>query len=89
MSRDQRSHDNWALLYAQQQALQHQSQLRVLFSLSPSYIAAYSRQYAFMLQGIREVAADLSEKKISFEILSGNPVETVARYLRENDNPRL
>jgi deoxyribodipyrimidine photo-lyase len=84
MSRDQRTDDNWALLYAQEQALLRHSPLQVLFSLVPSFLSAHPRQYLFMLKGLREVAGELTKKNINFVLLSGDPSETVPRYLQEN-----
>lgn len=49
MSRDQRAHDNWALLYAQQLALERHQQLLVVFCLVPIFLEATIRQYGFML----------------------------------------
>ena len=37
MSRDQRVGDNWALLWAQQEALIHQKGLLVVFCMIPNY----------------------------------------------------
>lgn len=51
MSRDQRADDNWALLFARQQALRRQVPLAVAFTLSPSFLGATIRHYSFMLRG--------------------------------------
>ena len=53
MSRDQRVHDNWALLFAQQLALEKKLPLAVVFNLVPHFLEATIRQYGFMLKGIR------------------------------------
>jgi len=51
LSRDQRARDNWALLYAQELALDHQAPLAVVFNLAPRFLGAAFRQYDFMLRG--------------------------------------
>ena len=56
MSRDQRAHDNWALLFAQQLAQDRKVPLLVVFCLAPRFLGAAFRQYAFMLAGLAEVA---------------------------------
>lgn len=48
--------DNWALVYAQQLALEENLPLHVCFCLVPRYLEATYRQYAFMLRGLQEVA---------------------------------
>lgn len=48
--------DNWALIYAQQLALDEKLPLHICFCLVPRYMDAAYRQYAFMLKGLQEVA---------------------------------
>lgn len=50
------SADNWALVYAQQLALEEKLPLHVCFCLVPRYLESTYRQYAFMLRGLQEVA---------------------------------
>ena len=59
MSRDQRVNDNWALLFAQQLALEKKRNLAVVFSLVPKFLDATFRQYDFMLKGLIEVEQEL------------------------------
>ena len=60
MSRDQRINDNWALLYAQDLAIRKSVPLAVVFCLSPQFMGSGSRQYKFMLAGLKEVERDLT-----------------------------
>ncbi len=83
MSRDQRSRDNWALLYAQDLALQKKAPLLVVFSLAPHFLGAALRQYAFMIKGLQEVEEALYGKQIPFHCLYGNPGQTVPSFLKE------
>ena len=41
MSRDQRVHDNWALMFAQQLALEKKKSLVVMFNLVPAWAKHY------------------------------------------------
>jgi deoxyribodipyrimidine photo-lyase len=84
MSRDQRAADNWALLHAQQKALELRKSLITVFCLSPSFLNATARQYDFMFAGLREVEARLSEKNITFIILAGDPARTLPTFIRKH-----
>jgi deoxyribodipyrimidine photo-lyase len=81
MSRDQRAADNWALLFAQQLALQRQRPLWVVFCLVPQFLGATRRQYAFLLRGLREVEANLAEHNIPFRLLTGSPEEELPAFV--------
>lgn len=67
MSRDQRAHDNWALLQAQHVARSHNVGLCVVFCLVPTFLEATQRQYGFMLRGLSEVEDDLRGLGIPFK----------------------
>jgi len=81
MSRDQRVADNWALLFAQELALQRKDPLIVAFCLVPTFLGATMRQYRFMLDGLQEVKKQLAEKNIPFYVLSGSPEEELSAFL--------
>lgn len=83
MSRDQRVQDNWALLYAQQQAILLQQPLLIVFCLAPTFLEATLRQYNFMLQGLAEVEQTLQKYALPFFVLSGNPAQEIVRFARK------
>ena len=83
MSRDQRVRDNWALLFAQELALQEKVPLSVVFYLAPTFLDATMRQYGFMLKGLREVEKNLAEKNIPFFLLTGSPASEIPRFGRK------
>jgi deoxyribodipyrimidine photo-lyase len=85
MSRDQRAHDNWALLHAQHLAAQKGYGLAVVFSLVPKFLGATVRQYGFMLKGLKETEATLREHNISFSLLFGYAKDTIPAFVNEND----
>ena len=66
MSRDQRVEDNWALLYAQELALQMKAPLAVIFCLVPQFLNATLRQFGFMLKGLAQVEKSLTDLKSLF-----------------------
>ncbi|MCX7770172.1 MAG: deoxyribodipyrimidine photo-lyase [Proteobacteria bacterium] len=81
MSRDQRLSDNWALIYAQQIALETKSELVVLFYLVRKFLDATIRQYDFMIRGLQKVEFKLKEKNIPFHIILGDPSEEIPEFI--------
>ena len=81
MSRDQRCHDNWALLHAQALAKKCKVGLSVVFCLLPSFHEATARQYYFMLRGLAECEAATRSLGIPFHVLCGNPVTEVPAFV--------
>ena len=81
MTREQRVADNWALLLAQNIAVEHKRPLVVAFCLVPDYPGANIRHYGFMLKGLQEVEQKLQKLNIPFVLLQGNPPETLPGYL--------
>ena len=62
-SRDQRADDNWALLWAAEQARESGAPLLVVFCLSTTYPGATWRQYAFMEPPSRFLADLVRDEK--------------------------
>ena len=89
MSRDQRVQDNWALLYAQEQALQRQVPLVVAFCLVRAFLGATRRQYEFMLQGLAEVEEGLATKGIPFCLLTGAPQLELPAFIERHNIGQL
>jgi deoxyribodipyrimidine photo-lyase len=84
MSRDQRVNDNWALLFAQELALERKASLGVVFCLAPSFLNATLRQYGFMLKGLQEVENRLAELNIPFFLLIGSPEQELPAFLAKH-----
>jgi len=89
MQRDQRAADNWALLHAQDQALDLGRPLGVVFCLVPEFLGAARRQFAFMLAGLRETAARLAEQNIPFLLCEGDPAREIPAVLAGLEAARL
>ncbi len=81
MSRDQRLHDNWALLYSQQLALELKSPLAIVFNLVPEFLGATLRQYAFMLDGLMELVEGANKYNIAFHLTIGEPHDALVNHL--------
>ena len=81
MSRDQRVHDNWALVHAQEIALSKGEPLAVVFCLVPSFLNAAARQYGFMLKGLEEIEEDLARLDVPFLLLEGSPEKEIVRLI--------
>jgi deoxyribodipyrimidine photo-lyase len=84
MQRDQRAHDNWAMLYAQQIAFERDAPLLVIFNLVPVFLEATIRQYGFMLKGLEEIESELGRFNIPFFMLSGEPGTEIPKFVNES-----
>ena len=84
MSREQRVHDNWALLFAQDLALSYGGQLRVAFSIVPQFLGATQRQYRFMIVGLQQVEKELLHLAIPLHLLVGSPEKELPRFISES-----
>ena len=85
MSRDQRAHDNWALLYGQKLAEERKEKLIVVFNLVSDFLEATIRQYGFMLKGLKEVEKELKKYNISFVMLTGNPENEIPDFIKKKN----
>ena len=81
MSRDQRVADNWALLYAQAEALRRKVPVYVVFCLVTSFLGATKRSFSFMLKGLVSVEQELKEKRIPFYCEMGDPAYCIPRFV--------
>lgn len=84
MSRDQRLHDNWALLFAQQRAIEANAPLCIIFGLTSNFPGANIRSYGFMLRGLKLLQLDCENYNIPFFLLKGSPEEVVPQFCIEN-----
>ncbi len=82
MQQSQRAVFNHALEYAARQANQRSQGLIVGFGLTDAYPDANERHYAFMLEGLAEVAETLRGRGIKFVLRAGAP-DDVALGLAE------
>lgn len=69
MNRDKRVSDNWALLFAQKQALKTGEKLVVLFSFEEEYS---QRRFEFLINGLKEIEQSLAEKNVQFVLTCGD-----------------
>ncbi|MEI6533526.1 MAG: deoxyribodipyrimidine photo-lyase [Candidatus Roizmanbacteria bacterium] len=77
MSRDQRTQDNFALLSAQQYAIERKVALIVCFIFHPQVKNRLHQQYEYILEGLKQVEITLLDKDIPFIIESGNPIKEI------------
>ena len=83
MSRDMRTEDNWALLFAQELARVKEEPLIVLFCLVTDFLGATKKQYAFMIEGLKEVEKRLFEKNIPFSVKIGEPEDVIEYSIKK------
>ncbi len=82
MSRDQRIHDNWALLYAQQLAREHHTYVVILFCIRQSFEHATERLIDFMFEGLNEAEQIARTYNIPFICRIGDPEKEVLRCIK-------
>ncbi len=85
MQRDERVHENWALIYAQQQANQRKVPLYVAFNLVPNFGEAPLRAYDFLLRGLEEVEKKLARFNIQLIIPTGQPEKTIPDLIKTHN----
>lgn len=83
MSRDQRVHDNWALLYAAKLANERNQPLAVVFCLTDTFLGATLRHYDFMLPGLQELEKELKKLRISFFLLQDEPQKLLPEFVKK------
>ncbi|MCG9479618.1 MAG: deoxyribodipyrimidine photo-lyase [Actinomycetia bacterium] len=88
MSRDQRSDDNWALLFAQGRAKELNRPLITFFYLSDQFLNADKSHFWFMLEGLKMVEKNLNRKNIPFYLVQGK-LEDIAAFLNQKNTAEL
>jgi deoxyribodipyrimidine photo-lyase len=87
MNREIRAADNWALLYAQQLAVEQKQPLVVVYNLVADYLGGGREQWLFKLGGLREVENDLREKNITFQLIVSESIiksgDDLLKFLEE------
>ena len=86
MNRDGRVDDNWALLYAQQLAIENKAPLLVCYNLEPGFLGGGYRQHAFKIKGLMEVEQALEKLEIPFFMVSGKQTEKdLEKFVKTNE----
>ena len=83
MQASQRTRCNHALEYAIEQANHLEKPLVVCFGLMDDYPEANERHYVFMLEGLRDVEANLKKRDIKFVCKHGQPAEVALHYAED------
>ncbi|MFZ9782497.1 MAG: deoxyribodipyrimidine photo-lyase, partial [Bacilli bacterium] len=87
MNRDMRLFDNWALIYAQMQAVETQQPLVVVFSLFDHFESAKNTpedpMFTRMKMGLKLVREEAKAKRISFYVLHGPTVQRLTHFCQE------
>lgn len=85
MAREQRVADNWALLYAKEQAAQRGVPLAVLFALGPMFCSGTARHNAWMVESLKNVQRDLSKLNIPFFIEIGEWKQVIPAFVTKHN----
>lgn len=83
MQQAQRVKYNHALAYAIEEANARDLPVVVVFGLTDDYPEANERHYAFLLEGLCDVAQALNKKKIRFVLCHASPDEAVLRFAKD------
>lgn len=83
MSRDQRLHDNHALLIAQNKAIELTLPLIVGFALYPKSTKRAKEYVDFMLDGLQELSLALQQHNIPLVVQVGNPFEVYRDFVNQ------
>lgn len=83
MQASQRVEENPALSYAVQEANALRKPLVVVFGIIENFPEAGQRHYAFMLEGLQDVAASLQERNIRFVVTLDGPVYGTVALAKE------
>ena len=84
IAREQRVADNWALLYAQEQAQERGVPLAVLFALGPMFCSGTARHNAWMVESLQNVERDLKKLNIPFFIEIGEWQDVIPKFVANN-----
>ncbi|KAM8851370.1 CPD photolyase isoform 2-T2 [Spinachia spinachia] len=85
MLRDHRVQDNWAMVHAQQLALERKVPLHVCVCLLvPQSELSTLRHYSFLLKGLEEVAKECKALNIQFHLLHGSAGNVLPALVAEH-----
>lgn len=82
MQQSQREAHNPALEYTVREANRRKQRVLVAFALMEHYPEANERHFAFMLEGLREVAESLQRRRIPFVLRRGAATEVIPELAR-------
>lgn len=85
MSREQRIHDNWALIHAIDIARKMDKELRIVFYLTDNFHEAGLRHYDFMLRGLAKCSKEAGKLNIPFDLIQGDPGYVPSLWLEKNN----
>ena len=84
MNRDKRVKDNWALLEAQNLAIEKRAPLIVCFQYFGKFKEANIRQYSFLVKGLLELSNDLKLLNINFYLIQGVAKHSLLKIINDN-----
>lgn len=84
MFRDERLHDNWALLFAQKLAMKNEIPLHICFCLKEKFLDATIRHYKFLMKGLEEVSAESKNLNIEFHLLIGDGETVLPSFVEKH-----
>lgn len=84
MDRDMRLEDNWALLRAQEIALENNTEFIICYNLDPQFLGGTIRQLDFKVTALRELHKDSHKLNIAFYTLVDFDSSCILDFIKEH-----
>ncbi|KAL4084936.1 hypothetical protein QTP88_027802 [Uroleucon formosanum] len=82
--RDERIHDNWALLYAQKLAIKNKVSLHITFCRLKQFLNCSLRHYKHIFQGLEELETECKSLNIQFHFLIGCAADILPDFVKKH-----
>lgn len=82
--RDERIHDNWALLYAQKLAIKNKVSLHITFCRLTQFLNCSLRHYKHIFQGLEELETECKDLNIQFHFLIGCAADILPEFVKKH-----
>lgn len=78
-----RIEDNWAIIYSINLANNLNSKCYLVFNVFPNFLNSSIRHYSFLYEGLQELEKESEKYNISFNLLYGDPILNVKKFIQE------
>ncbi|XP_025414512.1 deoxyribodipyrimidine photo-lyase, partial [Sipha flava] len=82
--RDERVHDNWALLFAQKLAIKNKISLHITFCRLQKFLDCSLRHYKHIFQGLEELESECNNLNIQFHFLIGCAADILPDFVKKH-----
>lgn len=82
--RDERIHDNWALLFAQKLAIKNKVALHITFCRLKKFLDCSLRHYKYIFEGLEELETECKTLNIQFHFLIGSAADILPDFIKKH-----